>query len=388
MGRSIYLDNCATTPLDTRVLSAMMPYFEQEFGNASSRWHDLGRSAERATDNAREQIAGRLKCRSNDIIWTSGATEANNLAIKGAVSQLASSGRAHIITQASEHPAVLDACLSLSAAGVEVTVLPVDENGLVSPDQLRGEIRPNTALVSIMWANNEIGTIQPIREIGSICREHGIVFHTDATQAIGKMPINLEEEPVDLLSLSAHKFYGPKGVGALVFRRSDKLRKLVPLIHGGGHERGHRSGTLNVPGIVGAGEACEICHIEMAREIPEIERLRNRFESQLTSSLPSVIVNAAGASRIANVSNICFLGVDAESMLIALDGIAASTGSACSSASLEPSHVLKSLRLSLEQLRSAVRFSFGRFNTSSDVDDAAAAVVFAVRKLRQLQSWE
>ena len=380
--KPIYLDYAATTPVDERVLEAMLPYFIVSFGNASSL-HRMGRVAAEAVERAREKLARLLGCSSRDVIWTSGATEANNLAIKGVVRGL---GRpdSHVITQAIEHRAVLDPLAVLEKEGVQVTVLDVEPSGTLSPEVVERAIQPNTVLVSLMAANNELGTLLPIKEIGAICHKAGITFHTDASQATGKISIDMADSQLDLLSVSGHKLYGPKGIGALAFRRGPKLRRLTPIIDGGGHERGMRSGTLNVPAIVGLGEACEIARHEMAEESERIRNFRNEFEASLMARLPRTHLNGAESPRLPNLSNIAFLGVDAESLLIAMDRIAASTGSACTAASLEPSHVLKAIRLPEERQLSSVRFSFGRQTTVIETRDAADLIVASVRSIREL----
>lgn len=380
----IYLDNCSTTPLDPVAFSRMEPFFHEEFGNAASRWHSLGRRASEAVESARQQVAQILSCRPRDVIWTSGATEANNLALKGAATAH-SKLPVSIITQATEHPAVLDSCRVLNAQGFAISILPVDHSGLLQLDALRDSKGNKPTIVSVMWANNETGVIQPIAEIANICESRGWILHTDATQAVGKLPVSLADIPIDLLSMSAHKIYGPKGVGAMIFRRSDKIRRLAALLDGGGHERGFRSGTLNVPGIVGLGSACEIAERNHVAEANRLAYLRDSFEGALCSQIGDCEVNGGGAPRLSHVSNIAFGGVDAERLLHALRDIAASTGSACSSHSPEPSHVLRAMDLPLEQIRSAVRFSFGRFNTQEECNVALGQIVSAVSKLRRLR---
>lgn len=379
---AIYLDYCATTPVDERVLEAMLPYFSRSFGNAASQSHPIGRAAKDAVDTARRQLAALLCCDADDVIWTSGATEANNLAIKGLVSQFQP---CHVITQATEHKAVLDPLRSLTRLGIEVTILDVASDGHVDPEAVRAAIRTDTRLVSVMWANNEIGTLMPISAIGRICEAAGTVLHCDASQAVGKVPVDVGAAGVDLLSLSGHKLYGPKGIGALICRRSRKLRTLSPLIEGGGHERGLRSGTLNVPGIVGLGEAAALALAELESDSQRLSQYRDAFE-RAVSRLGDVRINGAGGTRLPNVSNVAFLGVDAESLLIALEDVAASTGSACTAGSLEPSHVLKALGLPESQQRSSVRFSFGRQTTHDEVVAATAAVGRAVTALRGLSA--
>ena len=378
----IYLDYAATTPMDERVLQAMLPYFGPVFGNAASQ-HRLGRAAAEAVRRAREQLAILINCSPDEIIWTSGATEANNLAIKGVIR---ADGRpdAHVITQAIEHKAVLDPLDTLRKDGVKVTVLDVDSTGFLSPEAVEKALLPGTVLVTLMTANNELGSLTAIRGIGEACKNAGIAFHTDASQAVGKIPVDMQACHLDLLSISGHKFYGPKGIGALAFKRGTKLKRLTPIIDGGGHEHGMRSGTLNVPAIVGLGQASEIARLEMAEESERIRSLRDEFELSLVSRLPSTYVNGADCSRLPNISNIAFLGVDAESLLLALDQLAASTGSACTAASLEPSHVLRALRLPEERQLSSVRFSFGRQSTAEEVREAINLIVISVKSLREL----
>jgi cysteine desulfurase len=378
----IYLDYAATTPVDDRVLDAMLPYFRTSFGNAASL-HQMGRVAAEAVDRARDRVGGLLGCSNRDVIWTSGATESNNLAIKGLV-RSAGLSSPHVISQKIEHKAVLDPLESLRREGVEVTLLDVDRNGRVDPKAVEAAIRPQTALVTLMAANNELGTLTPLQEIGTICGMAGVAFHTDASQAVGKVPINAKELGLTLLSVSGHKLYGPKGVGVLVFRRESRSKKLTPLIDGGGHEGGMRSGTLNVPAIVGLGMACEIAAREMAEDAARIRGLRDEFESALLAEIPNVFVNGGDGARLPNISNIAFTGVDAESLLLALDGIAASTGSACTAASIEPSHVLKALNLVDDRQRSSVRFSFGRQTTGEEVRRALDLIIPTVLSLRML----
>lgn len=382
----IYLDYCATTPVDARVLAAMMPYFNERFGNAASLSHGRGRQSAEAVEVARRQVAALVNCSPDEVIWTSGATEANNLAIKG-VLQAPSATKRHVVVQATEHNAVLDPCRSLTTvAAIEVTVLGVDGNGFVRPSDVAGAIREDTALVSVMWANNEIGTIMPVREIAQVCTERRVIFHTDASQAVGKIETDCGSCDIDLLSISGHKLYGPKGIGALVFRKSAKIPRLAPLIDGGGHERGMRSGTLNVPAIVGFGAACDIASREMGDESRSVSAMRDMFETALTSRLENIRINACEAPRLPNVSNIVFRGVDAESLLIALDRVEASTGSACTSAALEPSHVLRALGIPPEWQRSALRFSFGRQTTEAEVRYAVEEIVRCVSSLRDLNT--
>ncbi len=339
--------------------------------------------AAEAVQEARGKLADLINCTAEEIIWTSVATESNNLALKGVVKALGHF-RPHIISQATEHKAILDSLETLSKEGAEITVLDVDSSGFLRPELVANALRPETVLVTLMTANNEIGTLTPIKEIGGICKTAGVLFHTDASQAAGKIPMDMQQCQLDLVSVSGHKLYGPKGVGALAFRRSTKLKKLIPMIDGGGHERGMRSGTLNVPAIVGFGEASEIARQTLTDEGYRIRSLRDEFEHSLLTRVPDVYVNGSESPRLPNISNLAFTGVDAESLLLALDGIAASTGSACTAASLEPSHVLKAMRLSDERQRSSVRFSFGRQTTTHEIQESVAMIVTAVQTLREL----
>jgi cysteine desulfurase len=378
------MDHNATTPLDPRVLDAMLPYLREVYGNAASRTHALGHAAERAVELAREQLSELLGADPKEIIWTSGATEANNLAIKGAAFAQRSRGR-HIVTQATEHPAVLDPCRWLATEGFDVTVLPVDAAGRVEVASVAAAIRPDTVLVSVMWANNETGTLQPVREIGEVCRARSVLCHCDATQAVGRVPVDVRSCAVDLLSLSAHKFYGPKGCGALYVRHRSPRTKLVPLFHGGGHERGLRSGTANVPGIVGLGAAADICRRELVADAARVAALRDRLEQRIINTVPGVTVNGARCSRLPNTTHLTFDGVEAEAMLVALGGVALSTGSACTSASMEPSHVLAAMGLGEASIFGSLRFGLGRGNTEVEVDAVAAQVADAVGRLRALR---
>jgi cysteine desulfurase len=383
----IYMDHNATTPLDERVLAAMQPYFMEIFGNAASRGHSFGWDADMAVYRAREQVATLLNARPDAIVWTSGATESNNLAIKGAAEASGAPSRArpaHIITQVTEHKAILDPCKYLQGRGYDVTYLPVNSVGRIDLQQLRKAIRPETILVSIMWANNEIGTIQDIRAIGAICREAGVLFHTDATQAVGKVPIDVDADNIDLLSMSGHKMYGPKGCGCLYVRNKPQKIELMPVLHGGGHEHGYRSGTLNVPGIVGVGAACEIATGEMIRETPRLRALRNRLQHGITQSVDGVLVNGDETSRLPHMTNLAFDGVDHDQLLYALDGIAVSSGSACTSASLEPSYVLVALGLPERLAFPSLRFALGKRNTAEEVEFVIDRLHTAVGKLRQL----
>ncbi len=376
----IYLDNNATTPIDERVLNAMLPYLKDRFGNAASRTHTFGWHAEDAVDLAREQIATLINAQPKDIVFTSGATESDNLAIKGVV---AAAKNAHIITQATEHHAVIDSCRALERDGVSVTILPVDSHGIVDPSDIANAITDNTALVSIMAANNEIGTCQAIEEIGAICHKKSIYFHTDAAQAIGKYPLDVEAMHIDLLSISAHKFYGPKGAGALYVRSRPRVR-LVGQIDGGGHEKGMRSGTLNVPGIVGMGEACALAQKHIETEAKHSRELRHRLQKHLFDALPQIQLNGHPEQRLPGNLNISFAGVDGESLLMSLRDVALSSGSACTSASLEPSYVLKAIGVSNDMAQCSIRFGIGRFNTETEIDYVAERVIKEVNRLREI----
>ncbi len=396
-GKGIYMDNHATTPLDPRVLEAMMPYFTETFGNAASRSHGYGWEAEKAAEAGREQIARLINAKAKEIIFTSGATESDNLAIKGVVEFYKDKGN-HVITAAIEHKAVLDTCKALERKGLAtVTYLPVDRYGLVDPDDVRKAITDKTLLVSIMFANNEIGTINPIGEIGKVTREKGVLFHTDATQGVGKLPLDVEAMNIDLLSMSAHKMYGPKGIGALYVRAKGPRVRLTPVIDGGGHERGFRSGTLNVPGIVGFGKACELCREGMADEGQRLLGLRERLREGLFSQLDDIFLNGHPVHRLPGNLNVSFAYVEGESLLMGLNGsthpiavaeseppIAVSSGSACTSATLEPSYVLKALGVGDDLAHTSIRFGLGRFNTAEEVDYVTNRVVHEVRRLREL----
>lgn len=383
MKMPIYMDYHATTPVDPRVLEAMMPYFTEQFGNAASRNHAFGWQAEEAVEKARKQIAELIGANSKEIIFTSGATESNNLALKGVAEMYAERGN-HIITAATEHKAVLDTCKRLEKNGYRVTYLPVKQDGLVDLDQLRDAITDKTILISIMYANNEIGVLQPVAEIGRIAKERGVLFHTDAVQAVGKVPVHVIKDNVDLLSLSGHKLYGPKGVGALYVRRKNPRVQLTAQIDGGGHERGMRSGTLNVPGIVGLGAACAISQQDMPEESKRLRYLRDKLLNKLTSELDEVFVNGTMESRLPHNLNISFAYVEGESLLMGINDIAVSSGSACTSATLEPSYVLKALGAGDDLAHSSIRFGIGRFNTEEEVDYVGNRVVEVVRKLRDL----
>jgi cysteine desulfurase len=379
------MDNHATTPLDPRVLEAMLPYFNERFGNAASRNHQFGWEAEQAVETAREQIAKLIGASAKEIIFTSGATESDNLAIKGVAEMYREKGN-HIITAVTEHKAVLDTCKRLEKQGYRVTYLPVQADGLISLDDLKRAIDEKTILVSIMAANNEIGVLQPIDEIGAICKERGVLFHTDAVQAAGKVPIDVNKSNIHLASLSAHKMYGPKGVGALYVRRKNPRVQLTAIIDGGGHERGMRSGTLNVPGIVGFGKAAELAMQEMPEESKRLSYLRDKLMNKFLSNLDEVKVNGtmeAGQHLPGNL-NISFIYVEGESLLMGINEIAVSSGSACTSATLEPSYVLKSLGLGDDVAHSSIRFGIGRFNTEAEIDYVSDKLIEVVKKLREL----
>ncbi|HUR36275.1 MAG TPA: IscS subfamily cysteine desulfurase [Terriglobales bacterium] len=381
----IYLDNHATTPLDPRVLEAMMPYFTGKFGNAASRNHQFGWEAEAGVEEARAQIAKLIGATAKEIIFTSGATESNNLAIKGVAEMYKEKGN-HIITSVTEHKAVLDTCKRLEKYGYRVTYLPVNADGLINIEDLKRAIDDKTILVSIMAANNEIGVLQPIDEIGTICKEKGILFHTDAVQAAGKVPVDVNKSNISLLSMSAHKMYGPKGVGALYVRRKNPRVQLSAIIDGGGHERGMRSGTLNVPGIVGFGKAAELCMQEMAEESKRQAALRDRLKDYLLKNLDEVHVNGTmePGKHLPGNLNISFVYVEGESLLMGINDIAVSSGSACTSATLEPSYVLKALGLGDDVAHSSIRFGIGRFNNQAEIDYVADKMVTTVKKLREL----
>jgi cysteine desulfurase len=380
----IYMDNHATTPVDKRVLEAMLPYFSEKFGNAASRNHSFGWEAEEAVDRARGQIAQLINAKSKEIIFTSGATESDNLAIKGVVEFYKEKGD-HIVTCVTEHKAVLDSCRALERAGkATVTYLPVDKYGMVDPDSVRKAITDRTVLVTIMYANNEIGTIHPIAEIGRIAREHGVVFHCDAVQAVGKIPVDVDRDHIDLLSISAHKIYGPKGVGALYVRSKGPRVRITPQMDGGGHERGMRSGTLNVTGIVGLGKACEIAAAEMAEENRRLLDLRDKLQAGIFERLDEVFLNGHPTERLPGNLNLSFAYVEGESLLMGLHDIAVSSGSACTSATLEPSYVIRALGVSDELAHSSIRFGLGRFNTEEEVDFVTDRVAREVKRLRDM----
>ena len=379
----IYMDNHATTPVDPRVLDAMLPYYRNHFGNAASRNHQFGWEAEQAVEKARDQIAKLVGASAKEIIFTSGATESDNLAIKGVAEMYREKGN-HIITAATEHKAVLDTCKRLEKNGYRVTYLPVGADGLISLDDLKRAIDDKTILVTIMYANNEIGVIQPIAEIGKICHEKGILFHSDAVQAIGKVPVNVIKDNIDLMSITAHKIYGPKGVGALYVRRKNPRVQITAQIDGGGHERGMRSGTLNVPSIVGLGAACEIAMNEMPEESRRLAYLRDKLRKKFEDNLDEIHINGTMEHRLPGNLNMSFVYVEGESLLMGINDIAVSSGSACTSATLEPSYVLKALGLGDDVAHSSIRFGIGRFNNEAEIDYVADKLIDTVKKLREL----
>jgi cysteine desulfurase len=379
----IFLDYHSTTPVDPEVMKTMLPYFTDVFGNAASRNHEYGWTAEAGVEKARAQVAALIGASEKEIIFTSGATESNNLALTGVVEMYAEKGN-HIITTPIEHKAVLDTCKYLETKGCEVTYLPVDQYGRVNPEDVRKAITPKTVLVSVMFANNEIGTVQPIAEIGKVCKEAGVLFHTDAVQAVGKVPVDVQSMGIDLLSITAHKIYGPKGVGALYVRRKGPRVRLSPLIHGGGHERGMRSGTLNVPGIVGFGKACEIARQKMPEESARLKRLRDQLWAGLQAELDELYLNGHPTERLPNNLNVSFAYVEGESLIMGMKELALSSGSACTSASLEPSYVLKAIGVGEDLAHTSIRFSVGRFTTEEEISFATKKVVEAVKKLREL----
>ncbi|MBI3696572.1 MAG: IscS subfamily cysteine desulfurase [Acidobacteria bacterium] len=383
MQTPIYMDNHATTPVDPRVLEAMLPYFTKVFGNAASRNHSFGWEAEKAVDNARKQIADLIGATPKEIIFTSGATESNNLAIKGVAEMYAERGN-HIITSATEHKAVLDTCKRLEKQGCRVTYLPVQRDGRIDLEMLEEAITDKTILISIMYANNEIGVIQPIAEIGKLAHARKILFHTDAVQATGKVPVNVQTDNIDLLSLSGHKIYGPKGVGALYVRRKNPRVQIAAQMDGGGHERGMRSGTLNVTGIVGLGKACELCNQEMPAESKRLAYLRDKLKEGILSQLDECYINGSMEHRLPHNINISFAYVEGESLLMGINDVAVSSGSACTSATLEPSYVLKALGVGEDLAHTSIRFGIGRFNTEEEVDYVIKRVVETVMRLREL----
>ncbi len=380
----IYLDNNATTAVDPRVLDAMLPYFLERFGNAASKNHAFGWEAEAAVDSARDQVARLIGASSpREVVFTSGATESDNLAIKGVAEAYREKGN-HIVTCVTEHKAVLDSCKVLEKSGFEVSYLPVSRDGFVDLQRLRDSLTDKTILISIMAVNNEIGTIQPTREIGRLAKEKGILFHSDATQAVGKIPLNVEDMGIDLLSLTAHKMYGPKGIGALFVRSTKPRVKITPQIDGGGHERGMRSGTLNVPGIVGLGKACELAKKEMSTEGERLTALRERLKTGIFEQLDDVRINGDAVMRLPGNLNLSFAYVDGESLMMGLKEIAVSTGSACTSASLEPSYVLKAIGLEDSLAHASIRFGLGRFNTGDEIEYTVQRVGEEVRRLREI----
>ncbi len=379
----IYLDNNATTRTDPRVVAAMLPYFTDIYGNAASRNHPFGWAAEAAVEDARAQVAQAIGASAKEVIFTSGATESNNLALKGVAAMYKKKGN-HIVTVATEHKCVLDTSKRLERDGFQVTYLPVDKDGRVSGEQVRAALTDKTILVSVMFANNEIGTVQPIADIGKVCKERGVLFHTDAVQAVGKIPVDVEKMGIDLLSLSAHKMYGPKGIGALYVRKKDPRVRLEPQIDGGGHERGMRSGTLPVPMIVGLGAAAEISFREMAEESKRTFALRERLRKGIMDKLPETYLNGHATERLPGNANISFAYVEGEGLMMGIKDVAVSSGSACTSASLEPSYVLRALGVGDELAHSSIRFGIGRFNTEEEVDFTVDLVTREVSRLREM----
>jgi len=378
------MDNHATTPVDKRVLEAMLPYFSEKFGNAASRNHSFGWEGEEAVDKARNQIASLISAKSKEIIFTSGATESDNLAIKGVVEFYREKGN-HVITCVTEHKAVLDSCKALERTGkATVTYLKVDKYGMVDPDDVRKAITDKTVLISIMYANNEIGTIHPIAEIGKIAKEKGVIFHCDAVQAVGKILVDVEKDNIDLLSLSAHKIYGPKGVGGIYVRSKGPRVRITPQMDGGGHERGMRSGTLNVTGIVGLGKACEVAQADMAEDNVRLIELRDKLQAGIYERLDEVYLNGHPTERLPGNLNVSFAYVEGESLLMGMNDIAVSSGSACTSATLEPSYVIRALGTDEELAHSSIRFGLGRFNTEEEVDFVTERVCKEVKRLREM----
>ncbi|WP_317170300.1 IscS subfamily cysteine desulfurase [Limnovirga soli] len=384
----VYLDNNATTPMDPRVLEAMLPYFTEHFGNAASRNHPFGWEAEEAVDYAREQVAKLVGADAKEIIFTSGATEGDNLGIKGVYEMYATKGN-HIITCTTEHKAVLDTCKHIEKTGGEVTYLQVQPDGLIDLKELEAAIKPTTILIAIMYANNEIGVVQPVKEISAIARKHGVLFFTDATQAVGKIPVDVQKDGIDIMAFTGHKMYGPKGVGAIYVRRKNPRVKVTAQMDGGGHERGMRSGTLNVPGIVGFGKACEICRLDMEKDTAHIKVLRDKLENSLLQIEESYL-NGNKEHRLPHVSNISFKYVEGEGLLMGFNkNIALSSGSACTSASLEPSYVLKALGLGDDLAHSSLRFGLSRFTTEEQIDYTIEQITNTVNKLREMSPlWE
>ena len=381
--KMIYLDNHATTPMDPRVFETMKPYFLDDFGNAASRNHAFGWKAEKAVELARQQIARLINANEKEIIFTSGATESDNMAILGVAEMYAEKGD-HIIVSNIEHKAILDSCKVAEKRGFKVTYLPVDKFGRVSAEQVRAALTDKTILISIMFANNEVGSINPIAEIGKLAKERGILFHTDAVQALGRVPIDVEAMGIDLLSISGHKIYGPKGVGALYVRRKNPRVKVSPLIHGGGHERGMRSGTLNVPGIAGLGKACELALNEMAQDYEKQKSLRDRLEKKIFTELDEVYLNGHPTERLPNNLNVSFAFVEGESLMMGMKDVAVSSGSACTTASLEPSYVLRALGVGEDLAHTSIRFGLGRFTTLEEIDYTAEQIVKIVKRLREM----
>jgi cysteine desulfurase len=379
----IYMDNNATTRCDPRVVEAMLPFFTEKYGNAASRNHPFGWEAEEAVEEAREQIARLIGASAKEMVFTSGATESNNLAIKGAASMYKKKGN-HVITCITEHKAVIDPCKRLERDGFQVTFLPVDRYGQVNPEQVAEAITDKTILVSIMAANNEIGTLHPVKELGKVCKQRGVLFHCDAVQAVGKVPMNVNEMGIDLLSMSAHKIYGPKGMGALYVRKKDPRVRLDPIIDGGGHERGMRSGTLAVPNIVGMGKACELCQNEMVEETQRLIRLRERLRAGIMKRIDETYINGHPTQRLPGNINLSFAYVEGEALMMGVKDVAVSSGSACTSASLEPSYVLRALGVGDELAHSSIRFGLGRFNTEEEVDFVMDHVADAVNHLRSM----
>ncbi|PIR38712.1 MAG: IscS subfamily cysteine desulfurase [Alphaproteobacteria bacterium CG11_big_fil_rev_8_21_14_0_20_39_49] len=383
----VYMDYQATTPMDPRVFEEMIPYFVEKFGNPHSRGHKYGWEAEAACEKAREQVADLIGANPKEIIFTSGATESNNMALKG-IAKFYGAKKNHIITCTTEHKCVIDTCRHLEREGMEVTYLPVDNEGIIDLEKLKKAITDKTAIVSIMAVNNEIGVIQPIKEIGAICRERGVFFHTDAAQAFGKIPLNVEEMNIDLMSISGHKIYGPKGVGALFVRRRPRVR-LVPLINGGGQERGFRSGTLPVPMVVGLGKAAEIARLEMGAENERIAKLYDKLYNSLVSNIKDVYLNGHAEKRIKTNLNLSFAYIEGESMIMSIKDLAVSSGSACTSASLEPSYVLRAIGVGEDLAHTSIRFGIGRFTTEEEVDFAIEKVTGAIDRLRDMSPlWE
>jgi cysteine desulfurase len=384
MKRLVYFDNHATTPVDPRVLDAMLPYFSEKFGNAASRSHPFGWEAEEAVERGRSQIAAAINAKPKEIVFTSGATESDNLALAGVAEFHRERGN-HIVTAGTEHKAVLDTCKALQRSGkAEVSVVPVDRFGMVDPEDVRRAVTERTILISVMLANNEVGTICEIAEIGKIAKERGTLFHTDAAQALGKIPVDVEAMGIDLMSVTAHKLYGPKGCGALYVRSRGPRVRLAPLMHGGGHERGMRSGTLNVPGAVGFGMACELAVADLEPEHDRILSLRERLRHGIFDRLEDVYLNGHPSRRLAGNLNVSFAHVDGESLLLGLKDVAVSSGSACTSATLEPSYVLRAMGVPDELAHSSIRFGIGRFNTEEEVDYVASRVVEEVQRLREM----